>query len=216
MPRWLRSTVGFAYLRSYAEERLWVPMLAFAALLFSRSLWSRWLVVHTALHAAYVAYVGGDFYAGQRFLLVLAPNLALLVALVLVRAFEVLGRRRAAWVAPAAALAACLAVRWGTLRHGPYTADLHGFGHYVDNNVKYMQWLKDVARPDASMVVGDIGATGLFADVRAIDVFGVVDRTVRAQTGRRFRDGQGRPRKEADARGAARAQPDVHQVGVCR
>jgi hypothetical protein len=168
---------GFAYLRSYAEQRLWVPMIAFAALVFSRSAWSRWLVVHTALHAAYVAYVGGDFYAGQRFLLVLAPNIALLVALVLVRASEML-RGRAAWVVPAAALAACLAVRWGTLRYGPYTADLHGFGSYVDNNVKYMQWLKDVARPDATMVVGDIGATGLFTDVRAIDVFGVVDRTV--------------------------------------
>ena len=169
---------GFAYLRSYAAERLWVPMLAFAALVLSRSAWSRWLIVHTAVHAAYVAYVGGDFYAGHRFLLVLAPNLALLVALVLARAFEVLRGRRAAWVVPAAALAACLAVRWGTLRYGPYTADLHGFGSHVDNNVKYMQWLKDVARPDASMVVGDIGATGLFTGVRAIDVFGVVDRTV--------------------------------------
>jgi hypothetical protein len=169
---------GFAYLRSYAGERLWVPTIAVAALMFSRSAWSRWLIVHTALHAAYVAYVGGDFYAGQRFLLVLAPGIALLVALVLVRASEVLRGRRVAWVVPAAALAACLAVRWGTLRYGPYTADLHGFGSYVDNNVKYMQWLKDVARPNATMVVGDIGATGLFADVRAIDVFGVVDRTV--------------------------------------
>ena len=127
---------GFAYLRSYAAERLWVPMLAFAALVLSRSAWSRWLVVHTALHAAYVAFVGGDFYAGHRFLLVLAPNLALLVALVLAGAFQVLRRRRAAWVAPVAALAACLAVRWGTLRYGPYTADLHGFGSHVDNNVK--------------------------------------------------------------------------------
>src|SRR5439155_20784586 len=33
-------------------------------------------------------------------------------------------------------------------------------------------------RPGSSMVVGDIGATGLFADVAVIDVFGVVDREV--------------------------------------
>ena len=38
-----------------------------------------------------------------------------------------------------------------------------------------MRWLKRTARPNASMVVGDIGAAGLFADLKVIDVYGVVD-----------------------------------------
>jgi hypothetical protein len=180
---------GLAYVRSYAEQRLWVPTLALAALPLARSAWARWLVLHAALHVGYVVYVGGDFYAGHRFLLALAPSLALLVALVLARAQEALHGRHV-WTLAVAALGACLAVRWGTLRYGPYTNDVHGFGSFVDNNVKYMQWLKDVARPGASMVVGDIGATGLFADIRVIDVFGVVDPTVASKRVARFGTGK--------------------------
>jgi hypothetical protein len=166
---------GFAYLRAYAAERAYLPVLSLLAVFFTRALWARWLLVHAVLHALYVAYVGGDFYAGHRFLMALTPNLALLAAVVLERAQRwaaTSGRQR---LVTAAALAACATLRWGTLRYGPYTTELHGWGVIVDNNVKYMQWVKEVARPAASMVVGDIGATGLFADVRVIDVFGVVD-----------------------------------------
>lgn len=169
---------GFAYLRSYASQRYYVPVLALAAVFLTRSIWVRWLLLHAVLHSLYVAYVGGDFYAGHRFLMALTPNLALLAAVILERALQANAGRRRERLVLAAALAACVALRWGTLRHGPYTTELHGFGIVVDNNVKYMQWLKGVARPGSSMVVGDIGATGLFADVRVIDVFGVVDRQV--------------------------------------
>lgn len=168
---------GWGYVYSYGEQRLAVPVLALVAAYFVRSAWVRWLVLYCVGHAAYVMYVGGDFYAGHRFLLVLAPLIALLVGALFERASalpELKWRR----VGLAAALLACVAVRWGTLRGGHYGPELHHWETVVDNNVKYMEWLRDVARPNPSMVVGDIGATGFFANTRVLDVFGVVDRGV--------------------------------------
>ncbi|HEY8942784.1 MAG TPA: hypothetical protein VIM73_00925, partial [Polyangiaceae bacterium] len=159
-------------------QRYGVPAVALAAVLLTNSLWARWLAMHAVLHAAYVLYVGGDFYPGHRFLLVLTPNLALLGGILLEKGFAL---SRGGLVKPAALAAAvlvCGAVRWGTLRQGTFVHNLLGSATTVDNNVQYMRWLKDVARPGASLVVGDIGATGLFADVRVIDYFGVVDPAV--------------------------------------
>jgi hypothetical protein len=175
---------GFNYLRSYVVQRSLVPLLALLAIAFSSSSWVRWLFLHAVLHAAYIAYVGGDFYAGHRFLLALTPSLALLAAVVFAHLLQLVrggSKERTAWLrraALAAALAAAVAVRFGTLRAGPFMGDLYGSCTTVDNNVQYMRWLKDVARPNSSMIVGDIGATGLFADVRVIDFFGVVDLAV--------------------------------------
>lgn len=169
---------GLAYVSSYVSQRSFVPLIALSAVLFTRAAWARWILAHTALHAAYVVYVGGDFYSGHRFLMVLTPGLALLAGAVLQYGLSQVPGKHVARLGSVAALAACLAVRWGTMRDGPYTIDLFNAGIVADNNVKYMQWLKPVARPDSSMVVGDIGATGFFADVRVLDVFGVVDRAV--------------------------------------
>jgi arabinofuranosyltransferase len=169
---------GLNYVKSYAMERAGVPVVALTAVFFTRATWVRWIAAHTALHTAYVVYVGGDFYSGHRFLMVLTPGLALLAGVALQRALAASERESVEWLSALAALLACLGVRWGTLRHGPYTVDLFRNGIVADNNVKYMQWLKKVARPGSSMVVGDIGATGFFADVRVLDVFGVVDRAV--------------------------------------
>jgi len=169
---------GYEYLASFVTERFGVPLLALGAAVLVRAAWSRWLLLYTLLHSAYVVYVGGDFYAGHRFLLVLIPILALLTA---AAADQVLTRlKQPAWqrIGAVCALLVCLALRFGTLRHGPYTTELNGWLTTVDNNVKYMRWMKDKARPNSSMVLGDIGAAGLFADLRVIDVFGVVDRTV--------------------------------------
>jgi hypothetical protein len=172
---------GLDYLWSYVTQRSGVPLIAFGAVLFTRAAWARWILAHTVLHAAYIVYIGGDFYSGHRFLMVLTPGLALLAGAVLQRGLAIVRGRPFEQLGSVAALLACLGVRWGTLRNGPFTVDLFTAGIVADNNVKYMQWLKRVARPNSSMVVGDIGATGFFADVRVLDVFGVVDRAVAHQ-----------------------------------
>jgi hypothetical protein len=183
---------GIQYLRSFVGDRFYIPVLALVAIWRARSLWSQWLFAYAGLHIAFVVYVGGDFYAGHRFFLVLLPMLALslgsladwwLESRARGRDHAAIGLERSMLrstsLHPAlTGLALCMVWRAGTLLHGPYTSDLFWNATMIDNNVAYMRWLRDVARADSSMVVGDIGATGLFADVRVIDYFGVVDRAV--------------------------------------
>jgi hypothetical protein len=169
---------GLNYVWAYTQARACLPLVALGAVFFTRSAWARWVWVHSVLHAAYIVYVGGDFYVGHRFLMVLTPGLALLAGEVLEHGLASAPSISVERFAAAVALLACLGVRRGTLRNGPYSLDLFDTGLTADNNVKYMQWLKHVARPNSSMDVGDIGATGFFADVRVLDVFGVVDRAV--------------------------------------
>ena len=176
---------GFEYVSEFIAQRYGIPLLALASVLLWRETWVRWLLLHAVLHFAYIVYVGGDFYPGHRFLLAVIPTLALLCA----AAFERLtrpfttgpaGEKRQGtplWI-PAVAVLACLLVRTGTITRGAYSLEIRAWGTAVDHNVRYMQWLAGVRREDASLVLGDIGAAGFFADLRVVDVYGVIDPVV--------------------------------------
>ena len=75
---------GLDYVRTYLAERSYVPLVALLAPLVARTAMVYWLTLFALLHTAYVVYVGGDFYAGHRFLLVLDPYCALLTGAVLI------------------------------------------------------------------------------------------------------------------------------------
>jgi hypothetical protein len=171
---------GLKYLFAFVTDRYGVPVLALGGLLLWRAAWARWLLLHALLHAAYVVYVGGDFYPGNRFLFVLVPTLALLIGGVfrhfLPRESSSHKRqRRPSLLIPVSAAAACVAVRLGTIEHGAYPNEVRTWVNTVDNNVRYMQWLDTVRRPGGSLVLGDIGAAGFFANLRVLDVYGIVD-----------------------------------------
>ncbi len=167
---------GKEYLLGYFRERWWVPLAALTALGLARTLWIRWLLLYVVVHAAYVVYVGGDFYSGHRFLMVLTPMFGLLAAAAVDRwlAGQDAPRGRTA-VAAAGALVALLALRAGTLEHGPGVLEIQVWDREVDLQVRMMRWLHDHARPGASIALGDIGGAGFFADLKVLDVYGVVD-----------------------------------------
>lgn len=167
---------GLSYAQAFLVERHGVPLLALLGLFaWNRRRWVPWLFLHVLLHLAYVIYVGGDFYSGQRFLLVLTPSLALLSAAGCDACVERWPSPRVQAASLLAAVAACLLLRLGTLVNGPAIAEIRIWSDAVDNNVRYMRWLKRVARPSASLVLGDIGGAGFFADLTVHDVYGVVD-----------------------------------------
>jgi hypothetical protein len=200
---------GWVYLSSFAEDRYGLPVVALLALRWAKTdALVRWLLGWAAAHAAYVVYVGGDFYSGHRFLVVLLPVAYLLVGLVFLALVErVRGSRE--WQvlrshpARAAAAVAVAAVAIGLgltafarrgLERGPYRNEILRWAKAVDNNVRYMKWLATVAPPGASMVVGDIGAAGFFADVRVVDYFGIIDPSIARRSVPGF--GRGKPGHE--------------------
>ncbi|MBI3541037.1 MAG: hypothetical protein HY073_02730 [Deltaproteobacteria bacterium] len=72
-------TRGWEYTKSFFEDRYYLPLLSITALFGISQPLIRWLLVFLLLQIAYVTYVGGDFYTGQRFYLVLIPIMALLM-----------------------------------------------------------------------------------------------------------------------------------------
>jgi hypothetical protein len=185
---------GLEYVSEFVAQRYGVPLLALASVLLWRETWVRWLLLHAVLHVAYIVYVGGDFYPGHRFLLALIPTLALLCAAAFERLTRPFTTRAIPIWLPAIAVLACLLVRTGTITRGAYALEIRAWGKFVDHNVRYMQWLGGVRRPDASLVLGDIGAAGFFADVRVVDVYGVIDPVVAHRSTPGF--GTGKPGHE--------------------
>jgi len=180
---------GWHYTRTFVEDRYYVPLAALIALRWASRPAVRWLLSFVALHVAWIVYVGGDFYSGHRFYVAMLPAVYLLVGL---SADELLARvlssepmaglraNRPARIA-SFALAACVlgyGLFWFTLRgmeRGPYTQEIQRWGRAVNDNVRFMRWFAGMVKPGQSMVAGDIGSAGFLADVRVVDVLGVVD-----------------------------------------
>jgi len=202
---------GLVYTRSFVEDRYYVPCLALLAIFWPRASAVRWMLLFVTLQAAYVTYVGGDFYSGHRFYVVVLPVLALLVGWVVHRLRARFARLRPGrWLRThTAAMATIIGVSCGLLafglshvskrgfQRGPYANEIKMFGDKVHNNIVFTRWLGTFTEPGASIVVGDIGSTGFFTDLRVIDVYGVIDPVVAHMDVKNFGRGKAGHEKHA-------------------
>jgi len=174
-------TRGVAYLKDFLVCHAWVPLAAVFALPGLGRPTVRTLALWVGLHALYVTYVGGDFYPGHRFYVVSIAPLALLIGHGVFLLERVLGAQRqsASWARalPAAAvglfLVGCVAERGFTI--GPLRAEIDRWGPTVENNRRFMLWLKANKPEGATMLTGDIGSAGHYVDVYVYDYYGVID-----------------------------------------
>lgn len=199
---------GIQYANGFMVDRYYVPLIALFALRWVTSPVVRWLFLYLLLHVAYVIYVGGDFYSGHRFLVVLLPIFYLLIGRVAKGVLDTVSSWRM-WArmtrVPILAIS-CIAVSAGAvagglerftvrgLARGPYRSEIVNWSETVDNTVRYMRWLRDFAPPGSSMVVGDIGSAGFIADLYVIDALGIIDPTIARKQVRNF--GKGKPGHE--------------------
>jgi arabinofuranosyltransferase len=180
---------GWDYTQALLADRYYLPVLALFALRWAHRPLILWLTLFVLAHTAYVIYVGGDFYSGQRYYVAILPIVYLLIGRVVhgivqtVRASRLWKFVRRSALATAAILAVCAGgVCFGLfefttlgMERGPYANEYIRWGAVVDNNVRYMKWLRTLVRPGQSMALGDIGAAGFFADLAVVDALGVVD-----------------------------------------
>jgi hypothetical protein len=188
---------GLYYLRRFVEDHM---LYALAPLIVMgwptartdphgvrRRLFAYVLLV-TAVFAAYVARVGGDFMGLYRFVLPVVP----LGALVLQESLRTAGARLAPWTGrPALAVAGLLlaggyAIAAAHTSHHAMTfigadrgIDSPGYlKHYADQRIPIGKWFAAHARPDDLMTVGGAGVIAYHSNIRAYDVFGLVDETI--------------------------------------
>lgn len=177
---------GLSYLHYFLIDRGYVPLLALGAVIGIRDRIVGPLFAWALLHTAYVVYVGGDFYPGHRFFVVLIPVAALLAAYGLGRIASLLGNhwpstRLSGWGVwtIAAVLVGLMTVRG--LQLGPVRTEIERWGAEVARVRAFMEWLGDQAPPGATIVAGDIGASGFYARLHVYDVFGIIDPVVAHQ-----------------------------------
>jgi len=202
---------GGGYVREFFELRAWLPALGVFAILSVRDKTIRTLLFFVPAHFLYVAYIGGDFMPGHRFLLPLVPMLGLLAAAATVEIVEGASRVASSSFASefrisrdhiggfCAALLACglalLAQR--TYAPGPLDASMGEWREDHDRQKKFMTWIRDVKPPNASFATGMIGHVGFYGDVRVIDTFGIIDPVVARRKVKDF--GRGAPGHEKPA-----------------
>ena len=194
---------GLQYLNGFLSERAYVPVLALGAVVGIRHRVIGPLFAWALLYAAYVVYVGGDFYPGHRFFVVLVPIAALLSVYTLERAAC---WTRSRWRStPRAALgvwtlgvALVVAVAVRGLLVGPVQTEVIRWGGEVARVRALMEWLGEQAPRGASIVTGDIGSSGFYAKLHVYDYFGIIDPVTAHQERDRFGQGKAGHEKHAD------------------
>lgn len=214
---------GIEYARTFVVDRMYVPILALGAIAFLKRRLVVWLLAYVVVHAAYVIYVGGDFYTGHRYFVAILPVLYLAIAIFVDGVAESDWVRDrlpdGSWRGQPLAAASAVGLFWIAIftqrgyERGPYTREVLRFAAQVDNNVRYMRWLHRPGVPGESMVVGDIGAAGFFADLRVIDVYGVVDPVVAHKKPEGFGTGKPGHEKKADRRTMLAKNPKLIKWG---
>jgi len=167
---------GARYLAGFALQN-GLPVAA-ALLVFYRAR-DRRLALHSLLllplYLTYVASVGGDFMALHRFLVPVAPHLALLVHDAL------RGRPWLRFAAPAlVAIAAANAVRVdrATLASRSAVDGIDSVGYlkkFADDRILIGRWMRENLPADTFVAVGGAGALPYASRLRALDSFGLCD-----------------------------------------
>lgn len=179
--RTLRSGIGFLFGASHGLGPL-VWILALAGLW---KLWRRWgwLLLVSAIYAAYFVLVGGDILT-QRFSLFWIPFLWMGVAQGLSDASRLLGKRHLA------AGVALLLIVSGQELHRMYqvTRATPGWEGYLyvssssigtsETDAEIGHYLSEHATPDQQLVTDNIGAIGYYSGLRILDVNGLTDKSV--------------------------------------
>lgn len=164
---------GGQYLASFVSVHRGTPLLALLALFAWRAPLARVLIGYLLLHAVYVAYVGGDFFAGHRLLVPTVPCLALALgagcdALGLVgRRAQVVGVALVSWLGLAYS---------GGLQGGAFGLEVRANAAKMTRDRRFMTWLGAHKLPGSRLATGLIGHAGLYADIPVVDLYGVVDR----------------------------------------
>jgi hypothetical protein len=206
-------TRGWDYAWSFVADRWGLPLLAFGAVLRFDLLAVRVLGAWVLLHGLYIVSVGGDFYAGHRFFVPLIPALALLLGVSTERLARLLRDRRFEGVAGAAALFVLVMWAGTTLRHGPLEWDVLRFRDHLQRSRAFMTWLGQNSPPEASVLVDEIGAAGVFANRHTLDFHGILDPEVAHQDAS-LGAGKAGHEKRASMELILRRRPDYVKFGL--
>jgi arabinofuranosyltransferase len=188
---------GLEYVNGFLRVRAYAPLIALGAFVAYRDRIARALLAWALLHAAYVVYVGGDFYPGHRFLVVLVPAIALLTGDVLGR---LLANARAPWVRKTVPLAGATVIAVVAILgwfYGPRQLGVVRESAEIDRQRRVANWLGSHAPPNASIAAFFLGQHGYYSRLYVHDILGLIDPDIAHRKVEHF--GRGAPGHEKRA-----------------
>lgn len=212
---------GLDYLRGFVTERAYAPLLALLAALALGNPVVRAVLSYNLLHALYVVYVGGDFFAGHRFFVPELPQLALLAAVGVaalwqrvessggrerLKGYGLEGKRLRALLAVAGLCLLGLVFQRG-LKRGPLVGEILTWGRDLSNQTKLYRWLGENKPPGASVATCLIGHTGFYSSARVIDMCGIIDPATAQRHVKNFGKGKAGHEKMASAAETLKKRP---------
>jgi len=139
-------------------------------------------------YAFYVVKVGGDFMGLYRFILPVVPLGAVVLAESARRLYERMRPRLGAWVPALALVMVAAGYGVGSVHSSRQALSFVGAENgidtpaylkkYVEERIPVGQWLGRYGQPDDLMTVGGAGVIPYYSEIRAYDVFGLVDTTI--------------------------------------
>ncbi len=136
-----------------------------------------WLVC--LIYTAYIIYVGGDHFPGERFFVPIVPFLAVLIVLGSSALMTTSFVRRARQMAHAAVVVAIVAAALVGLNRGEaFERRVLGNDESVWIWADLGLWLNQNTPPDASVAASGIGAIAYYSQRETIDLHGLTDRHI--------------------------------------
>jgi hypothetical protein len=213
---------GLRYLRGFLQERAYSPLLVLLAAQALTHPVARALLLYNLLHALYVVYVGGDFFAGHRFFVPEIPQLALLSAV----GVAALGRRlqssaplrslleryRLGGDSVRTALGVAAVTLLGVvfqrgITRGPLVGEVRAWGRDLTSQTKLFTWLGEHKPDGASVATCLIGHTGFYSSARVIDMCGIIDPATARRQVKNFGKGKAGHEKTASAEETLKKDP---------
>jgi len=228
--RWEAIERGLIHLKEFLSDRGWIPLVALFSLFWTRNQVVRVVFLWTILHVLYVVYVGGDFYPGHRFFVVIIPSLGLLIGQAVHGVAQPVTRwminrddRVKRFIGRTAMFALLSLVAAGLvqmtllgLERGPYKIEIIQFRERIENVYSFQRWFGRKYPKPASIITGDIGSWGFIAGLTVFDYYGVIDPNVAHKAVSSFGKGKPGHEKRASVNYLMRKDPTYIRLGYVR
>jgi hypothetical protein len=215
---WVR---GGRYLAGFLAERAWVPCIAVLAAIGLRDPVIRALFGWASLYVLYIVAIGGDFYPGHRFFVILIPVLGLLVGYAFHRIERAIagadsggGDRAVRVVLWGGAVSMLLSVGAFGLLYGPIETEVRRYGDTLQRSRELMTWVGAHSDPDDRVLADTIGVVGVFADRRVLDFHGIVDAEIAHQQVDTLGQGKAGHEKTASLESILARRPEIMKFGL--
>ncbi len=196
---------GLGYLWWFIWSREFIPLISLLSFIWIKEDWIKITGLYLLLHSAYILYIGGDFYPGGRFLVVMLPFIYILLTKIIYEIVILISKyirmfsfnTISIFVTILAIIFSIFIHLSNSLKYGPVYNQITRFSEFVRLGIKFTKYIGSMSKKGESIYVGAIGNYGYFTDLNVIDYLGLINTDVSLEKVKIFKKMLPGHRKEA-------------------